>query len=450
VGTKLDDIIEVNITRETARITRQGFGTTLLAGETAHVADRVTAYTDPADMLDDGFETTDNLYIAAVKLMGQSLSPETFKIGRKQTAVNEIQVFTLDALASAGTFTITLGDGSPTAAIDFDATSAEIETAIELLDGITSVTVTGEVDTDLTLTIEFDGADVETAFADMSMDVSSLTSVSTATQSTTSHGSSVDADWETALNAIRAADDDWYFLIADTRADSDIEEIADWLEPLSTTKLYFVATSAADLLAAPATDIASVLGAKSYDRTMVMYSADEANFPEAAWVGGQSPEDPGSITWKFKNLSGITADALSGTAVTNLKSKNANFYETIAGTSIISSEAITVNGEFIDIMRGVDWLTARIGEAVYLRLINEKKIPLTDAGIAVIETELRSELNNAVEVGLIAPNTVTISVPEASDLSSADKAVRLLDGISFTGTLAGAVHKTIIVGKLTV
>lgn len=449
MGTELNDIAEVVITRETARITRQGFGTSVIVGEHFRLAERIKTYTDPADMLTDGFATTDNLYKAAVKLMGQALSPETFKIGRKHTTVNELQSITFDALSTAGTWTLTLGSET-TAAIAYNAITSAIESAIEALTAVTSVTVTGTLDASLTITIEFDGADASTAFDAFTIDISGLTGPTTATVSTTQHGATADADWTAALNAIRAVDDDWYFLIADTRADADIEEIGDWIEPLSTTKLYFFASDAADIPLAPTTDVISVLGAKSYERSIGFYSTDQANFPEAAWVGGQSPEDPGSITWKFKTLSGITADTLTGSEVTNLKAKNANFYEAVAGTSIITSEAVVVGGEYIDIMRGVDWLQARIGEAVFIRLINEKKIPLTDQGIAVIETELRTELNNGVDVGLIAPGTITVSVPLASALLDADKAVRLLDGITFTGDLAGAVHKSKIVGKLTV
>ena len=450
MGTELNDIVVVDISRETARITKQGFGTSLLTGEHFHTADRVVTYTDPADMLTDGFLSTDNLYIAAVKLMSQELSPENFKIGRKLTTVNEIQVITIDALDSAGTFTITLGDGTPTAPIAYDAATGAIESAIELLTGVTSVTATGTLDSSLTLTIEFDGADAATPFATFSMDVSSLTGVTTATTTTTSHGETADTSWTVALNAIRAFDDDWYFSINDTRADADIQEIAGWIEALSTTKIYFFASDAADILAAPLTDIISVLKALSYDRSVGFYSGDEANFPEAAWVGGQSPEDPGSITWKFKNLVGTVADDLSSSEVSILKGKSANFYETVAGQSVITSEAVVVSGEFIDIIRGVDWLTAQIAEAVYTRLINEKKIPFTDQGIAVIETELRNQVNNAIDIGLLIAGTEAYTIPLASALSTADKAVRLLDGIEFSANLAGAVHKVSITGKLTV
>ena len=85
---EISKFVSVNITRETAKITRTGFGETLLLGPHYYFPDRVRAYEDPADMLEDGFLTTDSLYIAALKLMGQELSSPEFKVGRKLENVN--------------------------------------------------------------------------------------------------------------------------------------------------------------------------------------------------------------------------------------------------------------------------------------------------------------------------------------------------------------------------
>ena len=51
---------------------------------------------------------------------------------------------------SGGTYTITI-DGETTGAIDFDATNAEIKTAINALDGVAGATVTGTTDKTVTL-----------------------------------------------------------------------------------------------------------------------------------------------------------------------------------------------------------------------------------------------------------------------------------------------------------
>jgi hypothetical protein len=197
------------------------------------------------------------------------------------------------------------------------------------------------------------------------------------------------------------------------------------------------------------TDIASVLQTAAYERTAILYSADQTSYPEAAWLGRCLPEDPGSITWKFKQLAGITVDDLTPTEGTNLRGKNANFYEQVAGYNMISSEAVMASGEYIDIIRGTDWLQARIAEGVFLRLVNADKVPFTAQGIALIETELRYRLEKGVDAGLIVDGSIQITSPDIATVDPLEKSQRFLNGMQFTAQLAGAVHKTAIVGKLT-
>jgi len=444
MGTEIKDILDVTVTRETARLARVGFGVPLIMDNHTRLPDRVRTYSDPADMLDDGFLVTDNAYIAASTLMKQALSPKTFKIGRKFGDVNELQSFTIDALATGGTFTMTYGEET-TAGIAYDALVATIETAIEGLTGITSVTVVGTWDAAKTMTVEFDGADANTAFDQITLDGSSLTGVASYTSSTTDNGSATET-WAVGLAAIIAADNDWYCLLATTRIDADIEALADAIEVL--TKAYIWCSDAADLLLSPATDIGSILKAKSYDRSIGLYSADEAVFPECAWAGGQLPEDPGSITWKFKTLVGVTPDDLSANDLTNLQSKNVNYFETVADRNVVTSEAIVASGEYIDIIRGIDWLIARIGEDVFLLLVNEKKVPFTTQGITSVETVILSRLLDAENVGLIAPGTSGVNAPLIDDILVAEKGNRFLDDMDFYGDLAGAIHTAAISGKL--
>ena len=77
--------------------------------------------------------------------------------------------------------------------------------------------------------------------------------------------------------------------------------------------------------------------------------------------------------------------------------KNANIYETIAGVNI-TREGTVAEPEFIDVIHGVDWLTARIQERVYAALVNQPKIPYTNAGIAAIESLVREQLDAALDM----------------------------------------------------
>lgn len=446
MGTEIKDIIDLTITRETARVLQAGFGIPMIMGPTFRIPDRIKAYGEPADLLSDGFSTSDNIYIAALKMFSQELSPEQFYVGNKKENVNSLQTITFDALATAGTFTVTVG-AATTAAIAYNANAAAIKAAIELLAGVTEVTVAGDMPV-LVLTVEFTGVDGNQHWAAITVDVSALTGVTSETIVQTQYGSAEDASWTDAINAIIAANPLWYAMMATTRTQSEILELAAVIE--SEDKLYFTCTDDADVLTGVSTDTASKLQALSYDRTIFLWSADEANYPEGAWMGGNLPKEPGSLTWKFKPLVGITADELGANDLVNLKAKNANFYETVAGNSIITSEAVVVSGEYIDIMRGTDWIHARIGEDEFLVFLNNDKIPYTNKGVSLLTNPLRARLIDAASEArrILVEESIVVNEPDVDAALQADKAARLLKGITFSATYQGAVHKVEINGKL--
>jgi hypothetical protein len=550
MGTELKDIVEVNITRETARVTQTGFGTLMIFGEHARFLDRSRSYNDPDDMLDDGFLTTDLHYLAAVKAMSQEVSPPLFKIGRKLGDYNAIQKITFVGLATAGTWTLTL-DGDTTAGIAWDATLSAIESAIEGLTAITSVSVSGSLATGLT--IEFLNPGLQ-PINTVTVDVSALTGITSASVSVIQIGSANES-WTDGLAALRnvgaGGDDDWYALNITSREKQDILDISAAIEAASTPKLFFAVSEDSDIADSVATDLASALKGFNYDRTAPSYlttagqneqqkvvpdadptagtftitldgvtsepiaydalntaietalknmtnigsvtvtgtmttagfiiewdgvdsyknvnlisvdvsaltgvtstviteeQSGEVSFLESAWAGGQLPKTPGSITWKFKTLNGITPDILTTIAVNNVKGKNCNVYETIAGINMMH-EGVVSSGEFIDIIRGVDWIQARISERVFTLLVNAEKVPYTNPGIEMIKTEINAVLDQAVENNILVENTIVITAPDVSDISPTDKANRFLPDIKFSAILAGAIHKTKIDGKLSV
>lgn len=450
---EIKDYVSINITRETAKITRTGFGTALLFGPHYYYPDLVRTYSDPSEMLTDGFLVTDTLYIAAQKLMGQELSSPQFKVGRKLEDVNSKATLAFTGTPSAGTWTLFVGIGSATPietgnityAADDD--TALIETAIEALSGITEVTVTGLYSTGYT--IEFTGVDAAADFRVTAIDVSSLTGVTAATATMTQYGSGIEA-WDVGLNAVIADDSDWYELLTTAKTKADILLLAAVIE--TKLKKYGVSTAEADVKNGVAANTLKSLKALDYDRTFYEYSGDATNSPEAAWAGGLLPKDPGSITWKFKRQVGITPDVLTTTESNNIVDDNGNTFETVGGVNIISSEATVVSGEFIDIIRGTDWLQTRMAEDLFSLLINSDKIPFTERGAGAIEGKIRYWLNRAESsaVNLLVPGESVINMPVIANVPSGEKLARYLSGITFSGKYAGAVHKIGITGKLTV
>jgi hypothetical protein len=552
MGTQIRDIVEVNITRESARVTQAGFGTPMIFGEHARFSDRSRAYNDPADMLTDGFLATDNHYLAAVALMSQARSPQQFKVGRKLGNFNAIQQVDFTGIASAGTFTLTLG-AETTAGIAWDAALSAIESAIEALTAVTSVSASGSIASG-TLVIEFLTPGFQ-AVSTMTVDVSSLTGVTAGSVSIVQVGSAVET-WTVGLAALRnegaGGDDDWYGLGILSRTSQDIQDIAAAIEATTNPKMFFAASQDADIIGSGSADLFSILQALNYDLTNYIYlstagqneqqkvvadinptagtytitldgvtsapiqwndnaaaiktaleamtnigfvevtgvmdtsgftiewsgvdglkpisaitvdisslttttavtiteeQAGNMSFPEFAWMGGQLPKDPGSITWKFKQLVGVTPDVLTTTAVNNIEGKNGNTYQTVGGVSI-TQQGVVASGEFIDIIRGVAWIESRLGEEIFTVLVNADKIPYTDPGVGVIVGTTRAFLTGpAVDNSVLTENTISVSAPLVADISDANKASRLLPDVEFSGTLAGAVHKVILNGKVSV
>jgi hypothetical protein len=162
------------------------------------------------------------------------------------------------------------------------------------------------------------------------------------------------------------------------------------------------------------------------------------------------PYDPGSETWKFKTLSGVTASALTETQATNLEAVKCNWYAEIGGVDI-TSEGIVGSGEFIDVLRLVYWTESRIREGIYSRMTTLPKIPYTDVGFSIIDSEIRQVLRQGIaNGGYIDDENLAVSVPKRADISSVDAGLRKLPDVTFYATLAGAVHSVAVEGTVSV
>ena len=103
------------------------------------------------------------------------------------------------------------------------------------------------------------------------------------------------------------------------------------------------------------------------------------------------------------------------------------------------------SGEWIDVIRGLDWLEDDMTKEVFGILAGSSKIQFTDAGVSVIKSGVRASLKRAEARGIITDDW-TVSAPLVADVSTADKSARNLPDVKFTATLAGAVHTVAITG----
>ncbi|ETT58182.1 DUF3383 family protein [Paenibacillus sp. FSL H8-0457] len=240
-----------------------------------------------------------------------------------------------------------------------------------------------------------------------------------------------------------AFDQDWYFLIATTTDIDDVGDIAEAVEQ-NNSRQYFIRSS--DL-----TDV-GVLAGTDYSRSTVIYHKDITNYPEAAWVGRAGSADVGSLTWKFKGLTGIAPMQVSDTELLAIHAAGANTYVTKAGKNQ-TSEGKTLSGEYIDIIHAKDYVKFSIEHGVQTLLNNAPKISFDDTGIAQIEGVVRTVLQRAFNQGIIAADKdgqalYGTNFKGRAEVDPADRAARKYTGGEFWFELAGAIHETTIRGQI--
>lgn len=260
-----------------------------------------------------------------------------------------------------------------------------------------------------------------------------------------------DATIDAALNAIANENNDWYGIVVDQALVSSFADVASWVETAKKFAIFWI-TDVNAYDASKSTDLASVLKLANRNRSAVVWHATPAggaDYIDAAWMGEGFPYEPGTSTWAYKTLNGVTPDTLLASQETALKGKNCNYYTTVGGVSI-TQEGKVASGEYIDIIIGTDWIEARLREAVYSALVNNRKIPYDDTGIAMIEGLVKGVLNEAASKGILQADSIAVTVPKYADIPQADKLARKLPDAKFSALYQGAIHSVTINGTISV
>lgn len=129
----LDRIVRANVTRATRTASRRAFGVALIAAYHTVFPERVREYTDPSEMLDDGFGELHPAYLAAVALCSQDPRPTSFKVGRRAGAPDQTVRFTPATPTEGEEFSVEIGGVTFTVTADATPTVAELTAALTLL-----------------------------------------------------------------------------------------------------------------------------------------------------------------------------------------------------------------------------------------------------------------------------------------------------------------------------
>ena len=426
--TILDEIVNLTITRDSQGLTTQGFGIPMILGESMKLDRRLKSYANITEVAED-FAITDVEYKMASIAFSQTITVQRLTIGKKVST----------PLASP-----------IVAATQILTTTANFEITAHNLELGATITTVGFTPAD------YNGSFIVTEITDVNnVKVELLTDPAGDAAIVGTYGAS--ETWGEAIQSVFDYDSSWYALAITSNAQADIKDSAAKIETLG--RIFFARTSDLDNLdKVIATSVMAELKALNYSRTLTTFNTDSTNkYIDIAWLARRLPSDPGSPNWAYLTLVGVVADSLkSSEADSVLNTNNGNTYQNISGKDATRYGKVA-NGDWIDLVRGSDWLKVRIQERIFLeeaRLSElNSKIPYTDEGAAIIENLIREILDLGVTSGFIAPKQdgtgdYTITTPLIADVPPQDRINRNYPGVKFAARMAGAMNTFVIEGEL--
>jgi len=271
-------------------------------------------------------------------------------------------------------------------------------------------------------------------------------------------------EFAAAITAIENVNSDWYAMgaLKEFRDDTVTEDMADEIE--SRRKMFLIATNDANTLILDDTStFMYYLKNANYKRSAGIYHDNSNLYPDTSWMGQQLPKDVGSTNWAFKELAGIAEGAevnIPAVVLSELQKDaaldvNCNVYTTVLAADFVylgtmgGGKNVDKEGEFIDIIRNIDFLQARTEEGLMSLFLEKDIIPFTNAGITTADTRLRSRLDEyGVKQGILVVGSIITSFPKRSEVSQSDRDDRLLPDGTFTAELQGGINKVVVRGTV--
>lgn len=259
---------------------------------------------------------------------------------------------------------------------------------------------------------------------------------------------------ETLMRAIGTTG--WYVICAAGINEAEYEPIAEWTEA-QTKQFAYTFMSETDPVGAIFFRSQGWCGLIHDDDLPKDVPAANAYLHVAAVTKCLS-HSVGSETWAFKRLAAIYPSEISSTLRKALTEGHSNFFTQYAGRNITMNGQVR-GGEWIDVIRGRDWLQNDMQLRIFNLLLTNPKIPYTNKGIALVENQMIASLKEATRRGIVAEDEYdedeelvpgfTTSVPNSQSLTATQKASRILKECKFSARLAGAIHAINVGGGLT-
>lgn len=472
------NIVNIQIQASALPPAKRNFGVGFILGTSAVLrsGDRVRSYTGIDGVAAD-FSDSSEEYLAAAAYYSQNPRPRDLKIGRlfgsgaagyllggavgsaaDLAAINAVTDGGMDITINGTLVQLDALNFSTDA--NFSAVAARLQTALAAAVASTTCTYTeGKLiitsPTAVTGTVTVASAPTATATA-----IQAILKLTVAT------GASVHAPIATET-VTQGLTNSWNFdptfygvYLHSSASAQDKKDAAAWSAANGLMYFYTTAESGA-LSAVDTTNLGYYFKGLGYTHVTGVYSTTNANAAMSLMgrffvVNFDAPNS--TITGKFKQLPGVTPDALTETQRLAVSGHNLNYYATF-GTFTMVAEGVVANGRFIDEIIGLDWLTDAVSNGIFTILATSPtKIPQTDAGVARLLSGMVQPFNQARSNGLIAPGTWNgsplgdlqtgdflptgyyVTASPVADQSESDRAARKAPVLSAVIIGAGAIH----------
>lgn len=445
----LINIAPITISLDPSPTTRPGFGVAALFADLTPAQDALFGpdlgiEVTPAGWKDElaavGITAGEPAYIAVEDFYSQDAPGKPEKLILFRRADPQAQLRTYQVVGNTdGTFSVTL-DGQVASFL------AAANTVTQIRDGLlAAIALLPNAADFVVVSVLTDSFTVQAAFAGLPFTSAVSAPVSgelTETLTTANIGMPED------IAAAKGERTDWYAVFETSHAEGNILATAAAIE--SEKLLYIAQNNDSDATDGAATDdIGSKLRALSYTRTGIWYSSNNTQYVDGAMLGKMLPSDPGSETWAFQEVASVTGEVITSANDTTLKNKNYSWVEEYtAGGKTYSRNGFVSSGQFLDVIRGRDWLEANLQIDILDALLANPKIAYNDEGIEILRAVVENRLRLAAEQGIIDEDTIVITVIPKADMPANKIGERLYDGITFEAVLTGAIHTVPVSGGL--
>lgn len=447
---QVENYVTADVVALSANPSQTGFGLPLIATYHTAFLERVREYNSLTALAGDGFSVESPTYKLASQLFAQNPRPPKFLVGRRANAPTHTVVLTPTATTQGLVYKLTIKAPNGTAqsisyTVPASATAGSICTALKaLIDALPSAQ--GLSSSNLTSTVSGSTLVLASAAANGKWFAYGGLNKELSFEDTTA-----DAGIAADLTAILAERADWYALLTESTDKATILAASTWAN--SNKKLYGYQT-----LDTAVTDTAYSLGGSDVMTslrdataryTAGMFSQNLGEHAHSALFGACLPLAPGSETGKFKKLLNVSVSSISSAQYANVEAKYGNAYVSGIGALPLTTEGWTHGHEYIDIVRGDDWLNEQIKLELAIALHNARKVPYTDAAVETLANVVRGALERAEAVGLLDSSfDYTLTYPKVAEMSQADKAARHYGCFSYYHRHAGAIHSACAHGFL--